>query len=81
MKRPKNHHYQGREAARGAASISHRIIISSAIKAVFQEPEVRAELTTTQLARVDSICAQTEPCDEDFRYLTRRLNAAYCADD
>lgn len=61
--------------------MSHRIIISSAIKAVFQEPEVRSELTTTQLAKVDSICLQDEPCDEDFRYLTRRLTWAYCEED
>lgn len=61
--------------------MSHRIIISSAVKTVFQDTEVRSELTTTQLAKVDSICAQTEPCDEDFRYLTRRLNQAYCQED
>lgn len=61
--------------------MAHRIIIASAIKAVFQEPEVRSELTTSQLAKVDQICAQTEPCDEDFRYLTRRLTRAYCEED
>jgi hypothetical protein len=61
--------------------LSHQIIIRNAIRAVFQDSEVRAELTTNQLARVDSICAQDEPCDEDFRYLTRRLNKAYCEED
>lgn len=61
--------------------MAHRIIIGSAIKAVFQDPEVRDRLTTTQLARVDNICAQAEPCDEDFRYLARRQTQAYCADD
>lgn len=58
--------------------MSHRIIIASAIKATFQDAEVRSELTTTQLAKVDNICAQEYPCDDDFRYLTRRLNQAYC---
>lgn len=61
--------------------MSHRIIISSAVKAAFQTPDVRDLLTTAQLARVDSICAQDEPCDEDFRYLARRLTQAYCTDD
>lgn len=61
--------------------MSHRIIISSAIKAVFQESEVREKLSTQQLAKVDQICAQEEPCDEDFRYLTRKLNKAYCIED
>ena len=61
--------------------MSHRTVILSAVKAAFQDPEVRAELTTTQLAKVDQICAQDEPCDEDFRYLTRRLTAAYCVED
>lgn len=61
--------------------MSHKIIISSAIKAVFQDPEVRAELTTSQLAKVDNICTQAEPCDEDFRYLARRLTQAYCQED
>lgn len=61
--------------------MSHRIIISNRIREVFQDPEVRSELTSKQLAKVDQICAQTEPCDEDFRYLTRRLNKAYCAED
>jgi hypothetical protein len=61
--------------------MSHRVIIINSIKAVFQEPDVRSELTTQQLAKVDQICAQTEPCDEDFRYLMRRLNKAYCEED
>lgn len=61
--------------------MAHRIIISNAVKAAFQDPEVRSELTESQLERVDSICAQDEPCDEDFRYLTRRLNKAYCVED
>jgi hypothetical protein len=61
--------------------MSHRVIIITSIKAVFQEPEVRSELTTTQLAKVDQICAQDEPCDEDFRYLSRRLTQAYCEED
>jgi hypothetical protein len=61
--------------------MSHRVIIINSMKAVFQEPEVRSELTTQQLAKVDSICAQPEPCDEDFRYLARRLAQAYCEED
>lgn len=59
----------------------HRIIIASAVKAIFEDTEVRSELTTSQLAKVDNICAQTDPCDEDFRYLARRLTVAYCTDD
>lgn len=61
--------------------MAHRIIIASAVKSVFQDPEVRSKLTTSQLARVDSICSQTEPCDEDFRYLARRQVQAYCEED
>lgn len=61
--------------------MAHKIIIYSAIKAAFQDPEVRSELTTAQLAKVDSICSQAEPCDEDFRYLMRRLTRAYCEED
>lgn len=61
--------------------MSHRIIIASAVKAAFQDPEVRSELTSNQLAKVDQICAQDEPCDEDFRYLSRRLTQAYCEED
>lgn len=59
----------------------HRIIIASAVKVAFQDSEVRAKLNTTQLARVDNICSQTEPCDEDFRWLQRRLTGAYCQGD
>jgi hypothetical protein len=61
--------------------MSHRTVILRAVKAAFQDSEVRSELTTNQLAKVDQICSQTEPCDEDFRYLTRRLNKAYCEED
>lgn len=61
--------------------MSHRVIIFSAVKAAFEDPEVRSELTTTQIAKVDQICAQAEPCDEDFRYLSRRLTRAYCEED
>lgn len=61
--------------------MSHRVIIYSAVKSAFQDAEVRSQLTTSQLAKVDSICAQTEPCDEDFRYLQRRLTRAYCEED
>jgi hypothetical protein len=61
--------------------VAHKIIISSAIKTLFQDPEVRAELTTNQLAKVDNICTQAEPCDEDFRYLARRMVQAYCEED
>jgi len=59
----------------------HRIIIASAVKAALQDTDVRAELTANQLAKVDQICANDDPCDEDFRYLTRRLNKAYCIED
>lgn len=61
--------------------MSHRVIIFSAVRTAFEDPAVRSELTTTQLAKVDQICAQSEPCDEDFRYLTRRLNKAFCEED
>jgi hypothetical protein len=62
--------------------MSHRTVIINAIKAVFQDPEVRSELTTTQLAKVDRICAQPgEPCDDDYRYLSRMQTRAYCEED
>lgn len=61
--------------------MSHQIIIRNAVASVFDDPEVRSEFTPAQLDRVDSICAQAVPCDEDFRYLTRRLNQVYCQDD
>jgi hypothetical protein len=41
MKKPKSHHPKGREAARGAANISHRIIISSL--AIPPAPSIAAE--------------------------------------
>jgi hypothetical protein len=61
--------------------VSHRTIIFNALKATLEEPEVRAEFTTHQLAKIDQICAHTEPCDNDFRYLTRMQNKAYCEED
>lgn len=61
--------------------MSHRIVIMNAIKPALQDASVREELTTTQLAKVDQICTQTEPCDEEFRYLMRRLTQAYAEED
>jgi hypothetical protein len=62
-------------------SHNRRHIIISNMIVTFQAADVRSQFSTAQLSKIDQICAQTEPCDEDFRYLTRRLNAAYCADD
>ncbi len=61
--------------------MAHRIIISSAIAQIFQEAEVRETLSQNQLTKVDAICNQENPCDEDFRYLARRLTQAYCTED
>ena len=61
--------------------MSHRVIIISALKSLFEQPEVREELPTAKLAKVDSICTHAEPNDEDFRFLTRRLNQVYCSED
>lgn len=61
--------------------MSHKIIISSALKALLQEPEVRAELTQTKLDRVDHICTHEDISDDDFRFLTRCINRAYCEED
>lgn len=61
--------------------MSHRIIISNAVRLALQDPDVRANLTAAQCSRVDQILVSDQPCDEDFRYLTRRLNQVYCQDD
>ncbi len=61
--------------------MSHRVVIVSSIAPIFQEPEVREKLSAQQLTKVDAICNQSNPCDEDFRYLARRLTQAYCTED
>jgi len=61
--------------------MSHRVVIIDAVKTLFTEPEVREQLTNTQLARVDHVCTHTDISDNDFRFLMRRLSQAYCADD
>ena len=61
--------------------MSHRVIIFGNAKVSLQNSEVRAQLTTPQLNRVDEILQSTEPSDEDFRYLQRRLNQVYCSEE
>jgi hypothetical protein len=51
------------------------------MKALLQNPEVRAELTPTNLARVDHVCTHEQISDDDFRFLTRCINRAYCEED
>lgn len=61
--------------------MAHRIIISSAIKALLQDPEVRQEMSAAKLARIDHVCTHTEISDDDFRFLTRCIDRAYCEED
>jgi hypothetical protein len=61
--------------------MSHRVIIADSLRVAFQEPEVREHLTTSQCTKVDQICAQADPADDDFRYLLRRLGRVYCHED
>lgn len=66
--------------------MSHRIIISSVFKQLFENGDVQAaaaeKLTIQQRDRIASICADPgEPCDEDLRFLTRKLNQIYTTDD
>lgn len=66
--------------------MSHnRDIIIQKVREVFAEPAVQeqasAQFPASQCARISQICAETEPCDEDFRFLTRKLNQLYCTED
>lgn len=61
--------------------MSHKIIISSAVKTLLQDPVVRQQLTPTQLTRVDHVCTHADISDDDFRFLTRCVNRAYCIED
>jgi hypothetical protein len=61
--------------------VSHRIIIYSNAKTALETPDVRERFTPQQCTRIDEILQSAEPPDEDFRYLARRLQQAYCADD
>lgn len=62
--------------------MSHRVIIIDSIAPALQDAEVRDTFTTAQCTRVDQILNGPRPCsDEDFRYLVRRLERAYCQGD
>lgn len=62
--------------------MTHRVVISSKVAEALQDPVVRDELTTAQCTKVDQILNGPQPCcDEDFRYLMRRLTRVYCVED
>lgn len=61
--------------------MSHRTVITSSLRTLFSDPEIQSEMTVAQCERVNQILQADEPSDDDFRYLTRRLNKAYCQDD
>lgn len=62
--------------------MSHRVVISSAVAQIINEPEVRELLTPAQCTKVDQILNGPQPCcDEDFRYLQRRISNVYCEGD
>lgn len=62
--------------------MTHRVVISNKVNEILSEPEVRELLTPAQCTRVDQILSGPQPCcDEDFRYLQRRVTNAYCAED
>jgi hypothetical protein len=62
--------------------MAHRPIIIDAIQTALQNEEVRENFTPQQVTKVDQILNGPQPCtDHDFRYLLRRLERAYCADD
>lgn len=61
--------------------MSHRIPIINKMREMFADPEIQSEMTVAQCERVNQILQANEPSDDDFRYLTRRLNKTYCHDD
>ena len=62
--------------------MTHRVVISSKVAEILNEPEVREHLTPAQCTKVDQILNGPQPCcDEDFRYLQRRVNGVYCEGD
>lgn len=63
--------------------MSHRVIIIDAITPALQNAEVREHFTPAQITKVDQIIAAGESAcsDEQFRFLQRRLAAAFCSED
>ncbi len=61
--------------------MSHRTVITSSFATIFATPDVRAEMSSTQCAEVDSILQCEEPTPKQFRELTHRLNRIYATDD
>lgn len=63
--------------------MSHRIIISAALQSALNAPEVQAQLSSSQQARVASICNdETQPpCDDNLHYLLRTAGKAYSQED
>lgn len=62
--------------------MSHRVIISSNVKAMLQDPEVSSQLTSNQQTRVTPICDDPEPpCDDDMHFLLRCLGRVYSSED
>lgn len=66
--------------------MSHRVIIIESFRELFQEPDVESAiastLSTAQCNRINTICNDPgEPSDEDFRFLTRKLNQLYTSDE
>lgn len=67
--------------SKGAATISHRIIIARAIAGAFADPVVREEMNENQCTKVQNLLATEEPTPEAFRELTHCLNRVYSKDD
>lgn len=61
--------------------MSHRVVIINKMRETFADPEIQSAMTVAQCERVNQILQADEPSDDDFRYLTRRLNKTYCHDD
>lgn len=64
--------------------MAHKIIISNAMRSALTSPEVQEELTIAQRDKCLCIingCAAGEETDEQFRYLTRAMNKAFCIED
>lgn len=62
--------------------MAHKVIIIDSLKTALQNPEVRDTFTPQQSTKTDQILNGTQPCsDQDFRYLIRRLEKAFCQDD
>lgn len=64
--------------------MSHRIIISSAMRTTLGDTDVRQKLTTNQCSKLDAIFCSCEPgteTDDQFHFMSRMQAKAFCEED